>query len=209
MGASNGIGSPSGQNDGVWDQLSQAIPFLFSWILVMPIAVIFSGKLLASRLRLPLEGNVDFIDIRIPLLFRARATRAEAVFGFGMYFLWFTIAGFAGGKSLYAAFKEGFGIDPGQWNSLCITGSLISVVCSFLIFLLLFQWIPSGQPRNYDRIIEQLGERGPGGKIDLDDEESDDVRPIELQIKEQNSKAVGSQPSEINTIGSHVDETQP
>jgi hypothetical protein len=89
---------------------------LFSWAVLMPIAVIVSGKLLAKPINFTVDSEQSF-KISIKLL-NIQATGGEVILGFTGFFI--TLFGFGtfGGKEIYALVKDNYGIDPGHFNAL-------------------------------------------------------------------------------------------
>jgi hypothetical protein len=113
--------------------LEPLIKFVFSWVILMPIAVIISGKLLAKPIRLSVTSKQNF---EIPLrILTMRATGGEVVLGFTSFIVMLLLVGVFFGQAAYALVKTNFGIDPGQFNALCMLSSFISVAISFLIFI--------------------------------------------------------------------------
>ncbi len=68
------------------DNLEKALAFIFSWIILLAIGVIVSGKLISQKLKLEI-GNQDFLRIPVVGVLTLKATGAEVVFGFTLYLI--------------------------------------------------------------------------------------------------------------------------
>lgn len=112
-----------------------AVKAIFSWIILMPIAVIVSGKLLAYRFKL---GGASKQLFRIPIvgLFHIQADNDEVVLGFSGFLLTLFFSGGLAGHAIHRFFQYQFGIDPGQFNTLCVFSSFATVVWAFFLYLL-------------------------------------------------------------------------
>jgi hypothetical protein len=137
------------------------ILFIFSWIIIMPTAVILSGKLLAPRLKLPAWSEQTF-DIKIPpigpTMYRVNANNGEVVVGLSSFLLCLLILAMTAGPAAYEKFRINFGIDPGHFNSLCVFSSLIQISCCFIIFIAgsLPFFVTDKAVTERDRIISNL-----------------------------------------------------
>jgi hypothetical protein len=116
------------------DNLLVVFKWIFSWVILMPIAVIISGTLLAKRFRFDVASRQHFI-IPIPKVLRMEATDEEVILGFAGFFITLVIIALSCGQGVYVLFRSQFGIDPGQFNSLCILSSFITVIWSVIIWL--------------------------------------------------------------------------
>jgi hypothetical protein len=160
-------------NDGVADPtelLTDGVKLLFSWVILMPIAVIVSGKLITQLLRIPGQRGQSF-QIKIPYLIALKAHNDEVILGFTLFIAALATTGFVAGRAVYRIFSAGFGIDPGQFNSLCIFSAFLSVVISGLVFALTRlagQLRRRSDPvlREYDRTIDELARRMSGAAAD-------------------------------------------
>jgi hypothetical protein len=163
--------APHLSGDPEWGQtISDAVALIFSWVLLMPISVVVGGKLLAHNLGVPIsEVDADFFDIRIPLFIRIRATRSQVILGFTSFIITFLFLGFCAGKVIYEHFKDNFGINPGQWNSLCITSAFSTVAWTFAVFLIRARRALYKRPPAYEKIISQLSLKGPGAPVDTEE----------------------------------------
>jgi hypothetical protein len=116
------------------DALSHAISFIFSWIILLAIGVIVSGKLLSQRLKLKTgAGQVFRIPVKGVLIIEANG--AEVVLGFTFYLLSVFALGATSGVGLQSWVRVHYGIDPGQFNALGFISSLVSVAVSFVVYL--------------------------------------------------------------------------
>jgi hypothetical protein len=153
-------------NDAI-DAASTAVKFIFSWVILMPIAVIITGKLLALILKLPVQSKQAFY-IRVPPLLTLRADNEEVIWGFIGFFVTLVSMGVIFGKSAYALFKDRFGVDPGHFNALCVFSSLTAVVISVALYLLIrgLGRLPRDDiAAEHERLIESLTPRdGEDGK---------------------------------------------
>ena len=144
------------------DFLSRSVPYLLSWVVLTPIAIIVAGKLLNQRIALTARSDdQDIFSVRIPGLLIVRATDSEVVLGLAGFFFTFFAVAIVFGASAYTFFKEHFGVDPEQWNSLCILSSFGTVVWAFIAFLIIsLAYLPgSGVNRSRDDIIVAMARR--------------------------------------------------
>jgi hypothetical protein len=115
--------------------LTDALKFIFSWVILLPIGVIVTGKLLTNRLKLEV-GSGQLFRIPIKGVLTIEATGAEVILGFTWYLICLLLLGVAIGANVETWVKVHFGIDPGQFNALGFMSSLFSVAVSFIVFLL-------------------------------------------------------------------------
>lgn len=137
--------------------LEDSIKTIFSWVILMPIAVIVSGKLLSQRFKLA-SGSTQIFRISIIGLFEIRADDDEVILGFSGFFVTLFLVAIIAGKLIYERFKLQFGLDPGQFNCLCIFSSFATVVWSFALYLLAGATKgPMGPVRNeHAELIEKI-----------------------------------------------------
>lgn len=145
LGISNAVSQPvqvdalsaaaSSVGSGSLALLATALKFVFSWIILTPIAIIVSGKMLAHRLMLE-PGSKQLFSIRIFRILTVEARNEEVVLGLTGFLVTLLVVGAAGGARAYALFREHFGIDPGQFNSLCVISALFLVVWAFAVYLM-------------------------------------------------------------------------
>jgi hypothetical protein len=117
--------------------LEPAIKTIFSWIVLMPIAVIVSGHLLSQIFRLQRPDQQQYFRIPIPRFIEIRADGDSVILGFTGFFITLLILSTLSGKAIYGIFKEQFGIDPGQFNALCVFSALSTVLWSAILYLIL------------------------------------------------------------------------
>jgi hypothetical protein len=116
------------------DTLSSAIKFIFSWVVLLPIGVITTGKLLNQRLKLRTGPGQR---LRIPTgILNIEASGAEVILGFSWYMICLLLLGTAIGVNVRAWVLSHFGVDAGQFNALGFMSSLFSVTVAFVVFLL-------------------------------------------------------------------------
>lgn len=145
-----------------FDWLTDTIKTIFSWVILMPISVIISGKLLSQPFRLTV-GPDEFFTVPIPKILFIRATGSEVIFGFTGFIITLLLLGLLAGPSAYVTFRSRFGLDPGQFNSLCILSSFITVIWSTMIWLVFTKLHKARRIdltiQERDRLIEELAQR--------------------------------------------------
>ena len=124
---------PSG---GSPDFEATALRFVFSWVILMPVSVIIAGKLLARVLRVGGQSE-EFFGVNIPKLFRLHARNDEVVLGFTLFIITLLVTALSAGRAIYHLFVRDFGIDPGQFNSICVLSSFLDVALSGIVFVVL------------------------------------------------------------------------
>lgn len=129
------------------DQLGDVVKFIFSWVILLPVGVILSGKFLTQRLKFP-PGTGDWFRINIPLIFSIKATGGEVFVGFAWFFICLLVLGVCVGKDLPDYVNTHFHVDPGQSNALCFMSSLLAASISFLIYL--FAGTPTPEPQKQE-----------------------------------------------------------
>jgi hypothetical protein len=114
--------------------LVETLKLIFSWAILMPIAVIVSGKLLAQRFNLRTRTKQLF---RIPVIgvFDVQANDDEVILGFSGFITTLFLVSILAGKAVYHLFRVQFGIDPGHFNCLCIFSSFATVVWTLAVFI--------------------------------------------------------------------------
>lgn len=153
-------------NEKYLDGIALVIKFIFSWLILLPIAVIISGKMLMK----PIQFGTDSQQVlKIPLkIFVVEANGGEVILGFtGLLITLFFVA-VLGGQSVYVLVKTNFGVDPGHFHSICFFSALMTVIWSAIIFL--FHFIMTKYDNSsfvddrakYDNIISRLD--GQGGE---------------------------------------------
>jgi hypothetical protein len=114
------------------------IKFIFSWVMLMPVSVIISGKLLSEVLKLRVRSKQLFgIERRVAgVSFEIQATDNEVILGFTGFIITLMVIAVPLGHRAYDLFREQFGIDPGQFTSLCILSSLSTVIWTFILYVI-------------------------------------------------------------------------
>jgi hypothetical protein len=114
--------------------LTPLLLFIFSWVLMLPIGVIISGIFLGSLLQIATPDDTRFT---IPLyILRIEARTGQVVAGFYAYLLTFVLVVIFGGAALYEFIKRESGLDPGHFNALCVTSSILSALWTSIPFVL-------------------------------------------------------------------------
>lgn len=114
-----------------WEFVEAAVTAILSWIILAAIAIIISGKLISKRVPI---GIFDEAKFEIPLLiFHIEARGEEVTTGFVSFILSLFLCIFLGGNQAYLLFKEQAGVDIGQWNSLCVIASFLSLLVATII----------------------------------------------------------------------------
>jgi hypothetical protein len=155
--------SSSAPVDQALDILEKALTFIFSWLAILAIGIIASGKLLAQTFKLPgrLVQATDFFSVPIPKVLRFQAQNDEVILGFTGFIITLFSVGSIGGGNAYTFFKSHFGIDPGQFNSLCVFSGFITVMWSFLLYLLTSRKQTPRDPllKEHGHLIEEIRRR--------------------------------------------------
>lgn len=142
--------------------ITSVVGTVFSTAALTAIAVLFSGKLIARRIRINLP-ETDVFSLNLGIL-RIRAQGDEVACGFLMFILAVAATAAVGGEPAYLFFKSRSGIDLGQWSSLCAIAGLVSVIVSIAVWAIapLFRVRPllSGEERSAQiaKITEQTPE---------------------------------------------------
>jgi hypothetical protein len=109
------------------------LSFLFSWIVLLGIGVIISGKLARQCISL---GFADEAEFSINLgAFKIGAKGDEVSLGFILFFLALATVIIVGGDDAHLFLKNRAGLDVGQWNSVCVVASFISIVVAVAAWL--------------------------------------------------------------------------
>lgn len=106
---------------------------IFSSAVLMAVSVIISGKLLAKRFRLGFS-QTDKFGFNI-IVMRVEALGDEASLGFIIFILALLFTIVFGGRPLHEFFVAQTGLSITQWNSLCFSASVLSIVASLLTFI--------------------------------------------------------------------------
>ncbi|WP_385880418.1 hypothetical protein [Umezawaea endophytica] len=146
--------------------MEDAFRFFFSYVVLAPVAVIIAGKLAAQGLRLSGQ-NGQLFQVKIPAVVTIRASNQEVTFGFTFYLICLLVAGLGAGRTIHQLFVERFGVDPGQFTSLCVFSSLMAITSSALMLAVirLSNRVRSRSERalkeKYRKVLEELKRRGP------------------------------------------------
>ncbi|WP_344572186.1 hypothetical protein [Winogradskya humida] len=146
--------------------LSISVRFIFSWVILMPIAVIAGGKLLGQLFKLDGQDD-DSFRIRVPPVLKFSAKKEEVLLGVALFIIDLFLVGAFFGEDTYLLFKREFGVDPGQFNSICTFSSFLSVLVSTTILLVskgfgqLRRIRPDPVIKEHEELIEQLRKDDP------------------------------------------------
>ena len=114
--------------------ITEIIKFIFSWVILLPISVIVSGKLIAQYLKL--RGSPkQLFRIKIPPILTIEATGSEVTLGFAGFITTLLVVGLPFGHTAYELIKWNLGLpDPGQFNCICVLSSFSTVLWSFFVY---------------------------------------------------------------------------
>ncbi|MBD6968738.1 hypothetical protein G4170_19635 [Vibrio parahaemolyticus] len=99
-------------DEGYLEWISVIIKFIFSWLILMPIAVIVTGKLLSKPINF---GSDSKQVLKIPRkIFQIEANGGEVILGFACLIIILFLVAVIGGSDIYTLVKTNFGIDPGH-----------------------------------------------------------------------------------------------
>lgn len=115
------------------EQFLDLLQAIFSAIVLTAIAVIISGKLVATTTTRSNKVD-DYFTINL-IFFRIRATGDEVTWGFVVFIFAMGLTVVFGGQAAYNFFKLNTGLDIGHWGSLCAIAAFFSVVASVLLWL--------------------------------------------------------------------------
>jgi len=144
--------------------LSSAITFIFSWVILLPVGVIVTGKLLNQRLKIEV-GTGQLFRIPVKGVLTIESTGAEVILGFAWYLITLLVLGAAIGGHVEAWVKAQFGIQPGQFNALGFISSLGSVAISFIIYVITKTPVNPAQVirrKRRDQIVDKLTKKQTG-----------------------------------------------
>jgi hypothetical protein len=126
-------GGSSGAQQSI-NLLDDALKFIFSWIALMPIAIIVSGRYLGQLFRLPGRRR-QFFQVSIPHVISIRAQDDEVIFGFSLFFIFLVGIAFTDGKNASSMLKSHFGPSLGQFNSLCVLSALATLMAAIFLYV--------------------------------------------------------------------------
>lgn len=125
-----------GGTEGGINLLSDALKFVFSWVALMPIAIIVSGKFIAHIPTFKLTGQEDqMFGVKLPGVISFVAKGDEVVFGFALFISEFFIIALVAGHAIYKLVESDFGINLGQFNAICAFSAFSSVLLSGVVLL--------------------------------------------------------------------------
>ena len=137
--------------------LEDAVQFIFSWVLLLPISVIVSGKLLGEAFSYKVDNGDEFkISFKI---FTIKAEKSEVMTGFGLYMLIFLLNMVFFSETVGRIIASNAGLSITRWNSLCIFSALCSAAVSMLTFMILVfipRTIPTRKIISYEKETEML-----------------------------------------------------
>jgi hypothetical protein len=106
------------------------------WMALLP-GIFLSGLLLH---RIPpcrmADRRGSAVHLRIGSRYRMAAIGNDVVFGLGMFISWLFLFGLTVGRHVYAIVKMNWGIDIGQFSSICTFSMVCSVFISFAVYIL-------------------------------------------------------------------------
>jgi len=146
------------------DEITIFLKFIFSWLMLMAIAVIITGKLLSK----PINYGTDTKQVlKIPLkIFNIEANGGEVILGFACMLVMLLIVAVFGGVQVYEMVKTNFGFDPGHFYAICFFSSLLSVAIASIFFvshlIIKNKGTPSfvEDPEEYKKRIQDLANKG-------------------------------------------------
>lgn len=141
---------------GFLDVLQTVLIFLFSWVVLLGISVIVTGKIAARHFSMGIDLSDEFkINIYI-INIKARGDEVSLGFLIFSVFLFLTIL--IGGADAYAFFRSRSGIDIGHWNSLCMVASFLSLIFSacLIIYFRVSSHGPIISPADRKELMEQI-----------------------------------------------------
>lgn len=116
------------------ETVQSIVTVLLSWLLLAAISIIISGKLISLRLPMGLSEEAKF---EIPLIiFQLKARGEEVITGFLAFIISLALCISFGGNAAYLMFKAQSGVDIGQWNSLCVIASFVSLIVATAICII-------------------------------------------------------------------------
>ncbi|WP_394167499.1 hypothetical protein [Photobacterium piscicola] len=114
--------------------VESALESVFSWIFLASISIITSGWFLAHPISQTIATDQKFV-INL-LVLKIQATGSQVILGFGGFIITTLLSGAVAGEWIYELVKISFGIDPGQFKSICMFSSFLTVAWSFFFFII-------------------------------------------------------------------------
>lgn len=143
---------------GYADLISDAVKFVFSWLILMPIAIIVGGRLY-SRVFYLGGTSRQLFRIRVPPILDVSATDDEVILGFTGLILCLLFVGLPLGPIAYTLIKRQFGIDPGQFDSLCVFSAFLNVALATTTFFIRGQArrpAPDSTTAEYQKVLKDV-----------------------------------------------------
>jgi len=142
--------------------VGSVLSFVFSWLVLMAVAVILSGKFLMKLLRFSTESKQLFrLSFKIFVL---EASGGEVVLGLAGFLITLFLVACGWGHMVFDIVKNNFGIDTSQFNSVMFFSSLMTVLWSFLVYAANFLYLrmqPSfvNDEEVYERQLNKLSRK--------------------------------------------------
>ena len=118
----------------------------FSAVIIAIIAVIISGRFIARFIEFR-SNRDDFFSLNL-WIFQIAAHRAEIILGLTFFIIMLLLVGFIGGAALYEMVHVSFGVNLGQFNTLCFISALLLLLGSFTVYIIMHLFAP-------DRLIDE------------------------------------------------------
>ncbi|WP_318473000.1 hypothetical protein [Photobacterium leiognathi] len=116
--------------------IESALESVFSWLFLASISIITSGWFLAHPISQTIATEQKFV-INL-LVLKIQATGSQVILGFSGFIITTLLSGVIAGEWIYELVKTSFGIDPGQFKSICMFSSFLTVAWSFLFFIIYY-----------------------------------------------------------------------
>lgn len=148
------------------ETIRTVVIYIFSWFILLSVAVIVSGKLLAKTITLTVRGSQEFF-INLWLL-RIKSTDDEVILGFTGFIITLLILAGLRGAAIYELVKNEFGVDPGHFYAVCMFCSFVTVAWSFLMFVLTTFRGPKDDSTSTerDRLIDSFAAESPKEELE-------------------------------------------
>lgn len=119
--------------------LIEAVKTLFSWIVLIPIAIIFSGIFLTNHLEqkdvsLKYMGFHQLIIVVKPII-KLEAIGKEVIYGFSAFLITLFVSGITLGHWICELVNFQFGFEFTNFESVCFFCALLTLTWTFLLFL--------------------------------------------------------------------------
>lgn len=135
------------------------------WLILASGSIITSGWLLSHLISqtIPTEQKLT-INVRF---LKIQATGSEVLLGFGGFIITTLLSGCFGGKWIYELVKTGFGLNLGQFYSICMFSSFLTVAWSFSFFIIYYIFKQFNlsfieNPEQYEDLIHKMSQRSKG-----------------------------------------------